>query len=239
VFAIPVERITLFIFGGVAQLGAECRTAKAEFWIAVIGPIVSFVVGAVCYGAMQLVSAIPARALFGYLAMINFMLVVFNLIPGFPLDGGRVLRAIIWWITGSLSKGTVIAVRVGQVIALSFILFGMLRALSGELSNGLWIAFVGFFLMKAANSQLQAQSLRDALRKYTVSQVMSRTAGLTVPQGQPAEIIPPDSGLWDALDIMDRNGFTQLLVGIDGHIEGMLTRGDVISFLKSVRTVSV
>jgi Zn-dependent protease len=292
-FEIPVQRITLFIFGGVAQLGAECRTAKAEFWIALIGPIVSLAVAALCYTAMRLLPpGLPAHALFSYLAMINFLLVAFNLIPGFPLDGGRVLRAIVWGITHNMSKGTLIAVRVGQFVAISFIGLGALRALSGEWWNGLWIAFIGWFLMQASTSQLQAQTLRDVLSDYTVSQAMSRNpvivpAHTTIKQlvdehivgrGRPAVIvehagkpqglltaarirqiprerwlqitaleamapedcctkIPPELGLWDALEKMDHSGFNQLLVGMDGHIDGLLTRGDVISFLKTVQSL--
>lgn len=293
-FQIPVQRITLFIFGGVAQLGAESRTALAEFMIAIIGPVASFAVAAIFYlGTRLLPNNEPASALFGYLAMINFMLVVFNLIPGFPLDGGRVLRAIIWGITKSMSRATLFAVRVGQLVAIAFIGLGGVRAIEGDYMNGLWLAFVGWFLLQASSAQLQAQTMRDVLSDYRVSQAMSRDyvlvpAHLTLQQlvdeqflrdGRRAVIVeqnglpeglltvhhvqavprekwatktlreamaaedccakvPPDSGLWDALEQMDRNGFNQLLVGIDGRVDGLLTRGDVISFMRTVQALS-
>lgn len=123
-YKIPVRSITLFIFGGVAQIGAEPPSAAAEFWIAIAGPVVSFAL-AIFFGRLQPVlhSVAPLLALATYLAYINGALAVFNLIPGFPLDGGRVLRAVLWGTTHNLRRATLIAANVGRVIAFLFMAF--------------------------------------------------------------------------------------------------------------------
>src|SRR5574341_1786936 len=175
-YHIPVQRITLFIFGGVAQLGAESRTAMSEFLVAIIGPIVSaalaglfFVIG------LAARATTPVDALFSLLAGINLSLALFNLIPGFPLDGGRVFRAIVWGITRNLRRATEIAVTIGRVVAFLFILLGVWQILQGNWANGLWIAFIGWFLDNAAVGQLQQQRLHDLLTGHTVAQAMSRS----------------------------------------------------------------
>ncbi|MFN2166321.1 MAG: site-2 protease family protein [Anaerolineae bacterium] len=154
-YKIPVKRITLFIFGGVAQIGSEPPSANAEFWIAIAGPLVSFGLAAVFRLLQQVVGGLaPLLALATYLAYINATLALFNLIPGFPLDGGRVLRAILWGAGKDLSQATVIAANAGRLIAFLFMGFGLWQALVGNLANGLWIAFIGWFLHGAATSQL-------------------------------------------------------------------------------------
>src|SRR5512136_2176398 len=120
-YKIPVRNITLFIFGGVAQIGAEPPSASAEFWIALAGPAVSFGL-AVFFRLLQTISGAfsPLLALVTYLAYINGTLALFNLIPGFPLDGGRVFRAIVWGVTHNLRRATLIAANVGRVVAFLF-----------------------------------------------------------------------------------------------------------------------
>lgn len=174
-YKIPVRSITLFIFGGVAQIAAEPPSAGAEFWIAIAGPIVSFAL-AVLFNLLQPVvgAAAPLLALAKYLAYINGSLALFNLIPGFPLDGGRVFRAIVWGITRSLRKATLIAASVGRFIAYILILVGVWQMFTGNPGNGLWIAFIGWFLESAAAAQVQQQTLHDLLANHTVSDVMNR-----------------------------------------------------------------
>jgi Zn-dependent protease len=173
-YKIPVRRITLMIFGGVAELGSEPPSAVSEFWIAIAGPVVSFGLAVVFSLLRPLVSwAAPLLALAEYLAYINGTLALFNLVPGFPLDGGRVFRAIVWGVTNSLRRATLIAANVGRVFAFGFILVGVYMMFTGDLGNGLWIAFIGWFLESAASAQLNQQRIQELLAGHTVRDVMS------------------------------------------------------------------
>jgi Zn-dependent protease/CBS domain-containing protein len=178
---LPVRSITLFIFGGISEITSEPPSAAAEFWIAIAGPLTSFALAAFFAILQIFVTGIaPLLALLRYLAYINGILGLFNLIPGFPLDGGRVFRAIVWGITHNLQRATVIAANVGRAIAFLFILFGFWQIAIGNLFNGIWIAFIGWFLESAANSQLSQQRLHSLLAGHTVAQAMSRNFA-TVP----------------------------------------------------------
>lgn len=174
-YGIKVPRITLFIFGGVSQIAGEPTSAAAEFWIAIVGPGVSFVL-AILFHALQpiLVSVSPLLALAKYLALINFFLGLFNLIPGFPLDGGRVFRAIVWGVTRNFQRATFIAAMIGRFIGFGLILLGVWQALGGYVLNGLWIAFIGWYLESAAASQVQLQVVKGLLVGHKVSEIMNR-----------------------------------------------------------------
>ena len=174
-YKVPVRSITLFVFGGVAQIGAEPPSAIAEFWIALAGPLASFAL-AIFFSLLQpLVSSFsPVLALVKYLAYINGTLGLFNLIPGFPLDGGRVFRAFIWGTTHSLRRATLIAASLGRFIAFCFIALGVWQMFTGSFGNGLWIAFIGWFLESAASSQLSHQTVRDLLSGHHVSDAMRK-----------------------------------------------------------------
>ena len=174
-YGLPVPRITLFIFGGVSQISQEPANALSEFWIAIAGPLVSFLLAAI-FGALQLVfvKMSPLLALAKYLALLNFVLGSFNLAPGFPLDGGRIFRAILWGITRNLQRATTIAAVTGQAFGYLLIFGGVWQALSGNFFNGLWIAFIGWYLESAARSQLQMQTLKSVLAGHTVSEIMRR-----------------------------------------------------------------
>jgi Zn-dependent protease len=156
---LKVRAITLFALGGVSQIQEDATDAKTEFWVAIAGLIASVIIGLGCLGiALGLGwqrSTEPQTAVTGvlvWLGYINIALAAFNMIPGFPLDGGRVLRAIIWAITKDADRSTRIAARVGQVVAVLFILDGIWRYFSGAGFGGLWIAFIGWFLMDAARA---------------------------------------------------------------------------------------
>lgn len=181
-YKIPVRKITLFIFGGVAQIGSEPPYALAEFWIAIAGPIVSFALAGL-FGVLQSVlsGVSPVLALAKYLAYINGTLGLFNLIPGFPLDGGRVFRAIVWGVTNNFRRATLIAANIGRLIAFLFILFGVWQMFRGNFGGGLWIAFIGWFLESAANAQVQQQMVQDLLVGHIVSQAMSRNFTVLTP----------------------------------------------------------
>jgi len=180
-YKIPVRRITLMIFGGVAEMGAEPPSAAAEFWMALAGPFVSFTLALLFFLLLPVVSGVaPLLALIKYLAFINGALTIFNLIPGFPLDGGRVFRAAVWGVTHSMRRATRVAANVGRGFAFLFILIGVWQIFSGDLVNGLWIAFIGWFLESAAVAQVQQQRIQDQLASHTVSQAMSRNH-VTIP----------------------------------------------------------
>ena len=173
-YRIPVRSITLLLFGGVAQIGAEPPSAMAEFLIAIAGPLVSLVLAVLFYVVQPLVAGIePLLGLAKYLAYINLALVLFNLIPGYPLDGGRVFRAIVWAISGNMRRATLIAANVGRFFAFLFIFAGVWQMFHGNFGGGLWIAFIGWFLDNAASAQVQQLMFQGLLAGHRVSQAMS------------------------------------------------------------------
>ncbi len=214
-YRIPVRSITLFIFGGLAQIGTEPPNALAEFWIALAGPLVSFGLAAL-FGMLEPLARgwSPLLALVKYLAYINGTLGLFNLIPGFPLDGGRVFRAIVWWTTHSLRRATLIAASVGRFIAYLFILAGVWQMFAGNFGNGLWIAFIGWFLETAAAAQVQQQNIHDLLAGHRVSEAMRREYAA----------VPPGATLEQLVDQQIlAGGRRSLLVEQDGKVVGLLT----------------
>src|SRR5260370_5878814 len=151
---LPVKNITLFIFGGVSNIEQEPKDAGIEFQVAVVGPITSLLIGAVCF-LLQLplrgTNSLLGGILF-YLAVTHVWLVLFNLIPAFPLDGGRVLRSLIWKISGSMRQATRVASMTGQVIAYLFILLGICVFFAGSILNGIWLGIIAWFLLCVAHS---------------------------------------------------------------------------------------
>jgi Zn-dependent protease len=173
-YRIPVRSITLFVFGGVAQISDEPPSAGAELSIAIAGPLVSFALAALFYALQLTAGGIPPLyGLAKYLAYINVVLGAFNLIPGYPLDGGRVFRAIVWAATRDMKRATLIAASVGRGFGFLFIMTGVWQLLRGNFSGGLWIAFIGWFLESAAAAQAVQVVFRVALAAHTVSQAMS------------------------------------------------------------------
>jgi Zn-dependent protease/CBS domain-containing protein len=290
-YKIPVRSITLFLFGGIAQIEAEPPSAIAEFFIAIAGPLVSLALAVLFYAAQPLVTGMePLLGLAKYLAYINMALVLFNLIPGYPLDGGRVFRAIVWAITGNMGRSTLIAANVGRFFAFLLIFAGVWQMFNGNLGGGLWIAFIGWFLDNAASVQIQQVVLRGLLTGHRVSEAMSthyaiipedltlqqlvdeqilgsgqrsflvnrgdQTVGLItlhrikeVPRSEWAttsaarvmlpleqlKCVDPDTELWSALEKMDRNGVNQVPVVRYQRVIGMLSREDVITFLRTLQ----
>ena len=173
---IRVPRITLFIFGGAAQIAEEPKSAGDEFLMAAAGPAMSVLLGMVCGGLFLVFRTIrldPLMVVFQYLALINVSLAVFNLIPGFPLDGGRVLRSIIWGASQDMAKSTRIASWVGQAVAVMFIAGGAVMGLVlHAVFNGMWIAFIGFFLLRAARQSLARVKVQDLLRGHVAGEIM-------------------------------------------------------------------
>jgi len=178
---LPVKSITLFALGGVAQIEKEASDPKTEFWMGIAGPITSALIGALCIGLASVFGWTPAArhqspqlAMLVWLGIINISLAVFNMIPGFPLDGGRVLRAIVWWVIGDGTRATRIAARTGQTFAFLFIIVGLIRFFKGAGFGGLWLTFIGWFLLDAARSSYLQVETVERLKGVRVGDVMSR-----------------------------------------------------------------
>jgi Zn-dependent protease len=172
----PVQGITLFVFGGISEITEEAHTPGSEFWIAVIGPFSSFFLAgfffSVHYGLLPISGEIASA--FETLARINLALGIFNLVPAFPLDGGRVLRSIFWRFSGNLRTSTRKAGRVGQTFGYLLITLGVFIAFgTGNLLDGLWIGFIGWFLTNAAEASIQQVKLQYVLKGLTAKDIMS------------------------------------------------------------------
>jgi len=174
---IDIPEITLFIFGGVSRLSQEPQDPRTEFKIAVVGPLTSFVLAAVFWGLKVVLTGLEPSLIvvvIGYLTWINLALGIFNLIPGFPLDGGRILRAFLWWKTGSLTRATKVAADFGKGFALAIMILGGLQIFAGALINGLWFLFIGMFLRGMSIQGYEELVIRKSLEGVHVSEVMVR-----------------------------------------------------------------
>jgi Zn-dependent protease/CBS domain-containing protein len=223
-----VTDIQLFIFGGVSNIEEEPKKAGDEFLIAFVGPLTSFLLAGIFYGLFFVVSSSAGRvgsgaaAIFWYMALLNLLLVLFNMIPGFPLDGGRVLRSIIWGVTRNFQSSTRIAGSVGQLVAYGFIFWGLLRIFVGGDLGGVWIAFIGWFLLNAARSSVasvRSASVRETLSGITVGQVM-----------EPAPpVIQPTSTLAHLLSsfILPYNLRAVPVADANGQLVGIVTLNDI------------
>jgi Zn-dependent protease/predicted transcriptional regulator len=223
---IRVPSIVLFALGGVSQMEGESPDAKTEFWMALAGPAVSFIIGFLCLGVARSLGWVgvfapapsPLVAMVGYLGYINFLLGAFNLIPAYPLDGGRVFRAAAWWRTHSIERATRIAATVGQVFAFLFILYGLLQFFRGQGFAGLWIAFIGWFLLDAARSSRAQVEIMHALSGVKVRDVMERNC----------TIIDATTNLQTLVDEhLLRSGQRCFIVQKDGHLAGLVTPTDI------------
>ncbi|MGB0087762.1 MAG: site-2 protease family protein [Rhodomicrobiaceae bacterium] len=172
-YRIKIAGITLFIFGGVAELEDEPPTAKSEFLVAIAGPIASLSLAGSLWLLLQILpEATPSYALIDYLAFMNTVLAVFNLIPAFPLDGGRVLRAALWWIQGSLSKATRIASLLGAALGIALMAYGAYNSYTSSSIGGMWQILIGFFIFNAAGSARRQTEVIEALQGVSVGQLM-------------------------------------------------------------------
>ncbi len=286
---IPVKGITLFIFGGVAQIAQEPSTPGAEFRIAIAGPLMSLALAGIfglAYLVDQSVPFLAAPSL--YLMRINIILAAFNMIPGFPLDGGRVLRAFIWWATKNYQRATRTASFIGRLVAFGFIGWGVYSIFGGQFLNGLWLVFIGWFLQNAAASSYAQTNIQQALSGVKVVQIMSQdcsrvdslasinqlveervlTGGQRcffvadngklegmitlrdisqIPQQKwrfttirqamvPVSrmiSIDPDTELLAALQTMDSANIAQIPVMVHGELVGVLTREQIVHYLRT------
>jgi Zn-dependent protease/CBS domain-containing protein len=292
---IAVRGITLFALGGVSETEQESVDPKTEFLVAIVGPITSAVAGVLFLilawvGGWQFFSApsSPIMAILVWLGYVNIVLAIFNLIPGFPLDGGRVLRAIVWRATGNLVRSTRIAAGIGQAVAIGFILLGLVRFFGGAGLGGLWLVFIGWFLLDAARASSAQVQMAEILRDVHVSDAMSRDCliidgrlnlqtfiedvlmrtgrrcfvvgdkehitGLVTPHEikriertrwpyttvdnvmRPIDqlrTIAPDAPITTALEVMGREDVNQLPVTSNGHLEGIVSRGNILRLLQN------
>jgi len=214
---IPVRSITLFAFGGVAQLGREPDRPLTEFQIAIAGPIASgllalgfWIVAALAGSQFEHLSALG-----GWLSSINLMLALFNLVPGFPLDGGRILRAVIWHVTKNFSKATRIAARSGQIVGYGLIVGGILAGLViGNWFSGLWLAFIGWFLRNAAQESVLQMSVKSALGGLVAEDIMTEDCPIVSGQLSLADLVQ---------EHILRTGRRCFLVSQNGRLEGLIT----------------
>ena len=217
-----IRGITLFIFGGIAELSREPDDPRMELKIAIAGPIASGVL-AILFWLIK--EGLTAMALFplvasvcSYLVIINIVVVIFNMIPGFPLDGGRVLRAIWWMKSGDLQRATMVAGRVGKGFALFLIFFGILQTFTGNIIGGLWMVFIGIFLQQAAESGYREVLIRNSLSGIRVGDVMTREV---------VTVHPDDSLQVIVDDYLFRHHCVSFPVVAASRLVGMLNLGDI------------
>ena len=238
---IPIAGIDLWMFGGVAKMGRDTDSPGVEFRVAVAGPLVTLAIVAVCMGLGSLLSSAEdvwrasrfeqtvgnATAVIGYLASINAVVLAFNLIPGFPLDGGRIARAIAWWRTGDRNRATRFAARLGRGFAFLMMAAGAYMFLRGNLVGGIWLAFIGIFLSQAARSAEVQSSISGRIEGLTVSDVMDAE-----PVALPADM---------TLDRAEDEFFLRYrwpwfpVVDAAGRLVGLLTHDAVTSIPETVR----
>lgn len=175
-YGIEVKSITLFLFGGVSQLQGETKHAAAEFWIAIVGPLTSLAIAGL-FGIVSLFTGLGAftREVATWLANVNLALALFNLLPGLPLDGGHVLRGFVWWLTKDVKQANRIAAIGGQVLAMLMIFTGIMIFFETKGGfSGLWLAFLGWFLLDAARANFQQNAVGDVLKTVTVADLMTK-----------------------------------------------------------------
>jgi len=216
---VPVPKITLFIFGGVSSLGRQPKTAGEEFAIAAAGPATSLAIAAVTFGlAIVLGGNEKAEGMLSYLAIVNLLLAAFNILPGFPLDGGRVLRSIVWQRTKSFRKATRVAAGVGELFGYGLMFAGVFLLLAGYALNGLWMMFIGWFLTGAARGEAQGTQLDAILGRLQASDVMRDE----YPIASPADSI---QGVVDHHMLQD--GARSVVISRDGAVLGILSISDI------------
>jgi Zn-dependent protease len=221
-YGLKIGGITLFLFGGVAEMEMEPPNPRTEFWIAIAGPISSVVLAVLFFGLARLAAGlgIPAHlaALPNYLALINLVLAIFNMLPGFPLDGGRVLRAALWQARGDLHWATRWASRMGQIFGLTLAGIGILNAVTGQFIGGMWWFLIGLFLHGAARASYQRLLTQDALKGHRVDDIMTRDP-VTVPHDISLQLFVED--------YLYRYSHDMFPVVRDGRFEGCITLNDV------------
>jgi Zn-dependent protease/predicted transcriptional regulator len=224
---LPVGAITLFALGGVSRVERESEDPESEFLIGIVGPVTSVLVGFACLAVGVATGwspgaepGQPLHAVLVWLGYINFVLAAFNMIPGFPLDGGRVLRAIVWAVTHDARKALRVATRGGQIVAFLFIVWGLLQFFASSNIGGLWIMLIGWFLMSAATATYVRSEAMDLLRDVPASALMTREC----------PVVEPSTSVDDfVFGHLLRTGRRCFLVADGDRIAGLVTLGDLKS----------
>jgi len=216
---LEAKSITLFIFGGVSNLGGEAKSASTEFLVAIVGPLTSFVLAALAFGAASVITQPHAELVLSYLFLINLTLGVFNLIPGFPLDGGRVLRSILWRVTGNVRRATEWSANVGKLVAYLMFGYAIFTILEGNnFIGGLWTAAIAWFLHNAASTSVQQLVFEQRLRRVRVAEVIRPDDTTVAPEMTVAELV--DRYILPAAR-------RALPVAYEGQLVGMVTISDI------------
>lgn len=230
-FAIPIESITLFILGGVSQMREEPKSPAAEFWMAVAGPAASIGLAILAAGLVRLFEWVDLPWMWIGVArqilFLNLVVAIFNLTPGFPLDGGRIVRSFLWGITRNLRRSTKIAATIGKGISFLFIALSLAALLlGGSLLSSIWMIFIAAFLYEAATN-----SYRQILIQTRLDEISPEIAPhLATPR--PEQIVPAGITLQSALEIMTSNQVEDLYVMEEGQLVGVLHRGEILRKLE-------
>jgi len=217
-----IDRITLFIFGGMAHLSGEPRSANDEIKIAGIGPLSSLALALIFWLVSRALAFVPEssllKAVFHYLAFINLALALFNLLPGFPLDGGRLFRAVLWKRSGDLQRATARAADWGATIGWGMVALGTLEIFGGVLMGGLWLIFIGLFLRSAAVAEYQGTLIGQVLHRIRVDDIMTRDP----------VTLRPETPIADAIEqFFLKFGYGGFPVTSDGRVIGMLSLSEI------------
>jgi len=241
---VTVAGITLFVFGGVTESRFDVRRPVDELSLTIVGPLSSFLIAAL-FGMVSLAASgadLDAVAdVVGLVGWINLALGAFNLLPGAPLDGGRVLRSVVWWVTRDRRRATRVAAHAGQILGAVMVAIGVLQfvALPDLPVGGLWLALIGWFLLQAARAELQQAELEKLLDGRTVGDMLpadSRVdAATAIPPDAPLEEIDFAAAAIDALEPVERDG--AVLVRDDAGTVRVLTTARVARFLQELTSL--
>ncbi len=245
-FGIETRSVVLFLFGGVAQIADEPPTPRAEFVVAAAGPLTSLGLAAVLALASMAVGPRALGSVVRYLVWVNVLLGLFNMLPGFPLDGGRLLRAGLWKARGSFQRATRIAARVGQVVAMLFVGVGLLSLLTRSPLTGLWLMLIGWFLDTGAQSSYQQVVLKGGLGGVRIGEIMARELhtiepGLTVEQAIASHFLPYRHGGFPVMFGDHLIGIVTLqdVTGVPADQRGEVTIRQIMTPRERLKTVSV
>jgi len=217
-YGMDIKGITLFIFGGVAEMKDEPDNPKTEFLMAIAGPIASLVLSVLFGMLYQYASAVelpvPITGILGYLSTINLLLALFNLVPAFPTDGGRILRSIFWWFKGDIRWATLAASRISVVFAVFIVITGFMQMIQGNVIGGVWWILIGSFLFSAANTSYQSLLIKQSFTGKSVRDFMTKTS-ITVPSHITLQEFVDD--------YLYRYHYKMFPVTDEGHIFGLIT----------------
>jgi len=223
---IPVRSITLFIFGGVSAIEGEPETAPAEAWIAAVGPLTSLVIGFICIGlAGPLGRNVPAGEIAFYLGAVNVLLAIFNILPAYPLDGGRVLHALVWRVKRDRDAATRISVGVGRVFAWGLIGVGIAQTLSMGFGGGLWTTFIGWYLLQAGNTEQSRVTISHALEGHLARELAA----------PPDVRVPANASIAEAVNYLLAHGVRTAPVFVGEAFAGVVSLDEAAAVIPDER----